>query len=67
MGSCLGDAGYTLGATYVAWSGGERVVWVILSLITWADVSNIYTLEPHHLSFKPLLQKIIQNLKRHCY
>lgn len=47
-GSSLRDAGYSLGATYVAWSGRKRAVQVILSLITWVHMSNIYTLEPHH-------------------
>lgn len=43
-----GDCGYTLEATYVAHSGGEREVQVVLYFMIWAYVSNIHSLRPHH-------------------
>lgn len=45
----------------------ERVVQVILSLITWVYMSNICTLEPHHFALLEPVQKFSQNLKYHGY
>lgn len=44
-----GDCGYTLEATFVAYSGGEWEVQVVLHFMTWAYVSDIPSLRPHHV------------------
>lgn len=43
----------TLGATYVACSCRAKVIRVILSLITWVNMSNIWALKHHHFSHSP--------------
>lgn len=59
----------TLGATYVACSCGEKVIRVILPLITWVNLSNIWALKHHHFPHSPHGQfrkkkKVV--IKDHC-